>query len=706
MTAVGAGVQGGCAEFGALFGYASYKHFDIYKELKWKPPGMEKVKKEGHWLFPNRQKSKDIQPWASFLDLPPERDLVGESKAELDRLLAVKSQSELHPDDLKDVAEFLQSSRDEPAARNTVRVAQWLSTKTLARDTLLPLASAILDKIRLRTLDQEDTVEVMALIIKNHAVESAWVVSVINTLLEYDATEDPVVAITSKMFSDLLDLEKWPDSLPPQIVDWFRWLQNSDLSKQSPIKNTTWRGIYNVCASRLEKPSMMWRHLVTWTRYELAYILLHHWATARPSTSSPVPETVILPWHQKRVDFGVPLMATSSPAQPSTIVTEFKVSRHKSLPTRSNSMHKLCPLILMLHVLQKRGIPHIHLTHEVFAILMQEETKGKSKRKMVVWWTFRDLQRHPTLGIPATLAPTLIHHYMEKKTRPALECAMRIFQSVPTVELRQCYTLPLRLVRECNVPASKIWQLLQRETPGEVTPLVFRTTPTNSLSSEHVDLIHLVALQFSNSPRLRTRVAYRRVHECYRFLRDRRAPLRPIMTRALVNAAIIRPFKELIRPPIVLVRYILMIVRQIEGPETARKVDEKLWKMWHHEISPLARIHWREQYLKKVDAMETAIDNDLRVPPQVMPQGRRNRWQLKLWSRKTLMIAHECHIKNSKRMEWKDRRSKGKTETRRLKPCPSREGKRTAERLERERKSRMEWSQNLALRIRFGVGVA
>jgi hypothetical protein len=122
--------------------------------------------------------------------------------------------------------------------------------------------------------------------------------------------------------------------------------------------------------------------------------------------------------------------------------------------------------------------------------------------------------------------------------------------------------------------------MLTRFHSEERIPERWRTHRRLSIKQKHVDFVHEVAYVFASSERLSPRTAFRRVWECYRFLRDRRAPLQPLISRAFVKAGITRPLKESERLSEEQVKYIISIVHQVEGPAIAKEVDHIVWDAW------------------------------------------------------------------------------------------------------------------------------
>ncbi|KAI7538814.1 hypothetical protein KC317_g17669, partial [Hortaea werneckii] len=91
------------------------------------------------------------------------------------------------------------------------------------------------------------------------------------------------------------------------------------------------------------------------------------------------------------------------------------------------------------------------------------------------------------------------------------------------------------------------------------------------------DLVHLIAYAYATQPQTSSRVSFRRVWDCYRFLQDRGAPLSQLLSRSLVQAGLLRPLQERKYLPLEQTRFVLGLVSKLEGPEVAQRLDHLVW---------------------------------------------------------------------------------------------------------------------------------
>jgi hypothetical protein len=168
---------------------------------------------------------------------------------------------------------------------------------------------------------------------------------------------------------------------------------------------------------------------------------------------------------------------------------------------------------------------------------------------------------------------------------------------MPTLPLLPYADLLLKLIEKGKTHGEKIFEMLLRYHPEERIPIGQREHRRLNINQEHVVLVHNVAYAFASSKHLSPRTAFRRVWECYRFLRDRRAPLQPLISRALVKTGLSRPLTESERLSETQVKYIISVVEQVEGPAIAREVDRIVWdawewtlkRQWSHSLPPPAK---------------------------------------------------------------------------------------------------------------------
>ncbi|KXS99447.1 hypothetical protein AC578_8168 [Pseudocercospora eumusae] len=631
MTASGAGIQPGGAEFGALFGFGGYgaRVFDPAKDLKWKAPGREKEKMEEHWMFPKIPKRKNV--FEHILnEAKPSIDPVDESKKAFESLLDSKQHvKEIRQDDLRDVLEFLQSSKDEPKAQNMKRMGQWLLSKTLENVAIRPLTDVVLDKMRLGTMDDKELPEVLAAMLMSEYHESP-ALQVLNALSR-EALQLICARTTQILFEHTFAGLVRVKELPVQIEKWLFDLRKCRHLRVGQIDDPIWQSVYEVLASRTSSPAAATSHLYRIHGLKLCLVLLKFWA---PNFASTGEEQNMQSTTIRRT-----LSDTRATTDPSSLLATFN---ERWATTRRGSS----PFVLMLSVLQDHGIPHGEFVHHLFTILTAKPNSNRHQ-DLVVYDTFRQLQQHCTLGVPAGLDDKLMRHFLSRDSVRARSWALRIFRHAPSLPATAYFSLPLRLARAGTSSSSTIWDILGRQSTEDV---VWRREDRighgrNRLSQAHIDLVHLVAHECAKS--LRPKVAFRRVWECYRFLRDRGAPITPLLTRAMVTAGVLRPLEDCKRPATTQVRYILSLVKEIEGEEVAMKLDQAVWTLW--QIKTLPAIRLQRQFRA---AIHSALPSADAHEQKLSLMYRRQRWskahQERRWVQRSSQSEDACETESVK----------------------------------------------------------
>ena len=229
----------------------------------------------------------------------------------------------------------------------------------------------------------------------------------------------------------------------------------------------------------------------------------------------------------------------------------------------------------LVRLLRKYNVPYARLLYEVFEVYMQTQNTKTTKN------FFLHLRAQGACAIPTTVAGKLVHHFIAADN---IDYAFYIFHNVPTLPLLPYSELLLKLIKGGKTHGEKIFEMLERYHPEERLPMEQRLHSRLNLRPEHINLVHKVAYAFASSEHLSPRTAFRRVWESFRYLRDRKAPLQPLMSRAFVKAGISRPLKERQRLNEEQVKYIVSIVTQIEGAQIAREIDRIVWDSWNWHL--------------------------------------------------------------------------------------------------------------------------
>ncbi|KAI9673990.1 MAG: hypothetical protein M1817_002196 [Caeruleum heppii] len=126
-----------------------------------------------------------------------------------------------------------------------------------------------------------------------------------------------------------------------------------------------------------------------------------------------------------------------------------------------------------------------------------------------------------------------------------------------------CEDLMVALVDNPGLHPDDLFTLVKRDRQ-----LLSRSPPAR------VRLVNRMASGFAHAAHLNPRVAFRYVYGCYAFLKRTSSPLTANISRALTHAAITRPLLEGQWVSTMKLRFVLGVVRQLEGGKVADDLDE------------------------------------------------------------------------------------------------------------------------------------
>lgn len=156
--------------------------------------------------------------------------------------------------------------------------------------------------------------------------------------------------------------------------------------------------------------------------------------------------------------------------------------------------------------------------------------------------------------------------------------ALYLFKCVRGLWLSRCPTLAVNLIRTNSVMRYVIFAMMKcHDIQIRLPDHRFRHCKRPPLHPLRIELIHKIAYAFAQYTPGDARRAFRNVHYCYRHLVQRKAPLQPLMAKAFVKAGVIRPLQDGQPVHTVKFRWILNIVRELEGEEVADQLDRMVW---------------------------------------------------------------------------------------------------------------------------------
>lgn len=157
------------------------------------------------------------------------------------------------------------------------------------------------------------------------------------------------------------------------------------------------------------------------------------------------------------------------------------------------------------------------------------------------------------------------------------QMAERLLSAYPRLPLERCPELVHNLILDPSMHPETTWRHYQcrksRAAPGATL------RERRSQRTARARLLGTVALAYSKALHLTPRMAFRRVYRCYICITEERLGGLPVnIILALVRSGIVRPLQTGSWVSTMKHRWILSLIRNIESPEDADKVDRLVYQ--------------------------------------------------------------------------------------------------------------------------------
>ena len=199
--------------------------------------------------------------------------------------------------------------------------------------------------------------------------------------------------------------------------------------------------------------------------------------------------------------------------------------------------------------------------------------------------------RKANVEIDESVILRTINRHVSKKPR----LAERILYFYPKIPLEKCPLLAESMILNPQQHPNTALHYCWRRRPKA-------TRPIKGDRQQHLQaraqLLQRMALAYSRAPHLSSRQAFRFAHRCYIFCkRERLGPLGVEMSFAQTLAGIIRPLQAGQWVSTTKLRWVLSVIRSVEGPDVANEVDQEVYD-WRAEVADRAQL--RSQRESKV----------------------------------------------------------------------------------------------------------
>ena len=645
MAVAGAAMGPSGGDFGALFGGGAGQP-PMQIGWTWTAPGMQlnpsapSKKPSNLWSWGTKP-TKQTAQYEQLLEMPPTgKELVEASRSAFEALLKGREMLEmLCKTDVTGICDFLRCSADEPAARNTIRLLEWLLGRSVSQSAWQDITALVCDKIQLASIDDEELIQVIRILPRAfdwqhdesacqqlrdiYAAFAASLLEDARVILPHQAILEEFCKITqsAQACSDLIDrlnmivkliscantssenissvllaisryggedeprakllsrLASVLDEVPTEIVTEvlglstrfivdkrraggfarahaLNWLKCLSAYQSLGRSSLDMKIVYAELAKNL-RPSQIAEHFAPpeMQSVDTMRMLLHTWL---PNTDL---EKLQSDHHERR-------NASSGRKNLKTLQFSLRYLSAADLPFVADEFERLhaagdgdYPWTDFLRAFARTGVDYEAMAHEVFELC---KTKYPTERSFSY---FVGMLNNPELVLPSSTAVSLIKHFLAAK-QPSY--AFLLFKQVPSVAITEVPDLPIAVL-EHSASTRDVFEILLRQ-PNTI-PVERREIHKLDVTPKHIEVIHLLAYDIANAAVLNPSQAYRNTWACYRWLQDRGAPLKPLISRAIVTAGILRPLQENIWIPDQRLDYVLSIVEKVEGPEEKDQVE-------------------------------------------------------------------------------------------------------------------------------------
>ncbi len=172
--------------------------------------------------------------------------------------------------------------------------------------------------------------------------------------------------------------------------------------------------------------------------------------------------------------------------------------------------------------------------------------------------------------------------------------AYQMFDSYPMLSLEQVPALAESMIMNPYLhPITAIYFRRKRQK------VAAKSFPTDAhlpaRPGSRLRLLQCMCLAYALAPHLPPRLALRKIYECYLTIkRERLGPISSDITQALVQVGIIRPLQDITWVSTIKLRWILGLVREVEGEEVADEVDEVVYE-WRGRVVDVIRERQRRE---------------------------------------------------------------------------------------------------------------
>jgi hypothetical protein len=528
-----------------------------------------------------------------------------EDNRKMEMLYRANPNAPVTRESIQPILDFLQ--KDLPESPNWLRFSKWLSKRHPTEEAVQAFLALVPETVPLSDGKVKLIVRILVNLLCSHHSQSidASITSYLNAL--------PRSETYPKLLASLVEVlcaheqgPVWLEGVPPRVERWLGIMR----SLQQTLSVREWDVQYRALLRRVKHLRQLQSYFSPRTNTTIAWILFYNWIF-RPAVPLSTDHALTRAEHDSSVDSDIPLKDRLRP--------KFQAMMEAAVrePGKNDMLVELLGL-LRASVSHESAINN--MAYEILDLLKCFRTPSELK---VFYDRMRD---HPQLGVTPEFRISLIQHYVSIGES---YYAWHVFDHSPALLLDStCYELPLLMIEKGEIGSARIMEMLTGRysgveahntwvllAPPAFGPVVHPdegdTRRRKQSLTEIVDLVHLMALAWSESPHVSDRTSFRRVWECYRFLTDRGIKPRSSIVRALITAGLIRTVRRTGRGLVLTkMKYIIDLIRRMESDAEAVLFEEKLQALLAqnavHHRALLQRLA-KEARRRATDGMDPAV---------------------------------------------------------------------------------------------------
>ena len=238
------------------------------------------------------------------------------------------------------------------------------------------------------------------------------------------------------------------------------------------------------------------------------------------------------------------------------------------------------PFLIMLKILHESARFRPRSLPRLFRLL---QTMGMSHTIIKMMST----ARNSGIPIPTDAIFSAVRNHLEVDPY----YSRKIFRSDPRLPIEECPELVEELIKNSQLHPNAVWTYIKPRCNRQAAI----SDDLRTWRKRRAEMYERTALGFARKVQLTPRMRFRHVHKCYvQWKKERLGPVSTAISLALTWSGIIAPLQRMEWPSTTKIRWILSVVRAVEGATSADDIDRIVYK-WRGDIIKHSKARTRRQ---------------------------------------------------------------------------------------------------------------